>query len=55
VALVRKIDVTESHVINASTTHSARREKLSNLHILKDGGHIGKINICTQKLNTRAL
>jgi hypothetical protein len=37
VALVRTIDVTESHTINVSTTHSARRQTLSNVHILKNG------------------
>lgn len=47
-ASVRTIDVTESRVINALATHLARTEKLSNLHMVKDGDHVGELNIQTK-------
>jgi RNA binding exosome subunit len=53
VASVRTIDVTESRVINALATHLARTEKLSNVHILKDGYHVGELNIRTEKFNIK--
>ena len=44
-ASVRTIDVTESRVIDALATHLALTEKLSNVHILKDGYYVGELTI----------
>jgi len=53
VVSVRTIDITGSYVINASSTHLARTEKLSNLHMVKEGDRVGKLNIETEKFNIK--
>jgi hypothetical protein len=53
VASVRTMDVTESYVINASENHLAQREKLSVVHMVKEGDHVGELNIRTKKFNIK--
>jgi hypothetical protein len=53
VASVRTMDVTESYVINASATHFARTEKMSNVQMVKEGDYVGELNIRTKKFNIK--
>ena len=53
VASVRTMDVTESYLINASGTHLARTEKLSNVHMVKESDYVGELHTRTENVNIK--